>query len=309
MAARSASVLPVGDQYAYEPKFDGFRCVAFQRSNTRAILQSRNEKSLTSRFGDVAEAVHELVPAGTVLDGELVVLVDGRMDFVALQRRMVSSFDVRPAQLVAFDVLEDRGEDVRRLPYLERRALLEKVVGQGNAGVRLVPMTRAYQGAKAWLTEHTHLGIEGVVAKRVDQRYIPQTRFWTKVRTKATAEAIIGGITGTMAEPSGLILGRLDANGRLRVVGRTFPLPRAVRSDLGKLLTPAGDDHPWPRVIPGGRLGLAGSKSQTYTPVEPDLVVQVEVDHAFEHQRWRHGAQFLRARWDLELADVPILTS
>lgn len=304
MCARDARELPVGDRYAYEPKLDGVRCVAFQGIDRRAILQSQDQRSLTSRFQDVADAVRQLVPAGTVLDGELVVLNDGRPDFVALQHRMVCTVDTPSAHFVAFDVLSDRGRDVRGRRYLERRARLEDLVGAGSAGVGLIPMTTEYRAAKAWLAEHTEAGIEGVVAKRVNHRYIPRTpRAWTKVRNSTTAAAIVGGVTGTLEEPTGLVLGRHDREGRLRLMGRTFALPEGARSGIGRLLIPAGTEHPWPRVIPGGRLGVGGSPNRAYIPVQPTLVVEVEVDAAHEG-RWRGGARFVRARWDLSAQDV-----
>jgi ATP-dependent DNA ligase len=304
MVARAVSSLPAGDGYAYEPKFDGFRCVAFRTDKPQARLQSRNERSLTDRFLDVAQAVADHVPEGTVLDGELVVVAGGKLDFAALQQRMASNSAKLPACLVVFDMLADRGVDVRGLPYLERRGRLEQLVGTGNAGVNLMPMTRELSGAQAWLNDHRAAGIEGVVAKRVDQKYLPGRHHWSKVRSRSTTEAIVGGVTGSLSEPTGLILGRPDEHGRLRVVGRSFPLPRAVRSELASLIVPADRSHPWPTVLPAGRFGLGGGDPVEYVPVAPELVVELEVDVAYEHHRWRHGARFVRTRRDLDPADI-----
>jgi ATP-dependent DNA ligase len=118
--------------------------------------------------------------------------------------------------------------------------------------------------------------IEGVVAKRRDQGYLPARNFWVKVRAKPTSEAVVGGVVGSPRRPAGLILGRHDRRGRPRVVGRTLPLRREQRELVGRLLTQPQGEHPWPPVTPGGRSGLAGSDPVESVPVEPAVVVEIE---------------------------------
>ncbi len=129
-------------------------------------------------------------------------------------------------------------------------------------------------------------------------------RPWLKIRTRLTAEAVVGGVIGPLDHPEALVLGRPDQQGRLRVAGRTRPLSPAVRAELAALLTPAAAGHPWPLAIPSSWFGQLPSKPIDYRPVVPDRVVELDVDTAFERHRWRHGARFVRVRPDLQPADL-----
>ena len=126
-----------------------------------------------------------------------------------------------------------------------------------------------------------------------------------KIRTRLTAEAVVGGVLGPLDHPEALILGRTDSHGRLRVAGRTRPLSPAARAEIATLLTPAAAGHPWPAAIPSSWFGQLPSTPIDYRPVVPDRVVELDVDTAFEHHRWRHGARFIRIRADLQPADIP----
>jgi ATP-dependent DNA ligase len=162
--------------------------------------------------------------------------------------------------------------------------------------------------------------VEGVVAKRLGSAYQPgaRSRDWVKVRARSTTEAIIGGVTGTVTEPDTVLLGRFDPAGRLRYLGRTSPLRPAQRRELAALLTPAGYrsrrggvDHPWPQPLPAGWTGrFQTAQPLPYVRVEPTVVAEVHVDAALQDQRtWRHGARYQRARPDLSVYDVPLLTT
>jgi ATP-dependent DNA ligase len=299
MVARALDVLPDDGRHAFEPKFDGYRCVAW-RGERGTRLQSRQERSLTAAFPEVAEAVGVQLPAGTVVDGEIVVVSGGRIDFAALQRPE----SARTACLVAFDVLADAGTDLRDQPYTERRARLEQLLADTGPGMALMPMTLDRVGAGAWLTEHTDNGIEGVVAKPVGHPYLPGRRWWAKVKTRLTTEAVVGGVLGPAGAPRKLILGRHDDQGRLWVVGHTAPLSRGVAAELGPYLRPTDGPHPWPAVLPAGRFGDSAGGLTEYTQVEPTVVVEVRVDVAFEHGRWRHPVRYVRRRCDLDIVDV-----
>jgi len=300
MVARSAAELPVGDRWSYEAKFDGYRCIALRHN--RVQLQSRQFRPLSDAFPDVTEAV-SVLPAGTVVDGELVVMVDGRADFAALQRRATTRRVEALAMLAVFDLLAHRGVDLRPLPYRERRVRLEQILGGQHAGLCLVPITRVRLAASAWMG-HGDRGVEGVVAKRRDQGYLPGRNSWLKVRAKSTSEAVVGGVLGSPQMPLGLILVRHDRRGRLRVVGRSLPLRREQRELLGRLLAQPRSEHPWPAVLPGGRFGLPGSDPVEYAPVEPSVVVEIETDTCFEVGRYRHPVKFVRVRSELNPADI-----
>jgi ATP-dependent DNA ligase len=153
--------------------------------------------------------------------------------------------------------------------------------------------------AHRWLYDHGAAGIEGVVAKRLKQSYRSGRTGWLKIRTRTTAEAIIGGVIGSIEQPEALILGRQDASGRLRVAGCTARLSPEQQAAVRPLLATAHQRHPWPPTIPSSRFGQLWSEPVAYTPVAPRVVVELEVDTAFEQERWRHAPRFLRVRADL----------
>jgi ATP-dependent DNA ligase len=308
MTARSSPDLPAGDgRWAYEPKFDGFRCLAFCRPRGRPSLQSRQQRPLTRFFPEVVAALQKQLGHGMVLDGELVICVDGRLDFAALQDRLRGarrSAAGPSACLVVFDILALRGEDLRGLPYVQRRELIADLLADAAPPLALIPMTTDQAGARAWLTGHADAGIEGVVVKNLKHGYRPARRTWQKVRTRVTAEALVGGVIGPLHAPQVLILGRVDDGGRLRIAGRTGPLPAPIRTELGAVLQPPKRIHPWPVTIPSSRFGQLPAKPVEYTPVDPAVVVELDADVAFELGRWRHPTALRRLRLDLTAEDL-----
>lgn len=295
---------------AYEPKLDGARCLTTVASG-HATLQSRQLRPLTRSFPEITEALEERF-VDIVLDGELVVCGPEGLDFIALQRRLASTRRARneaarwPASYVLFDVLSAGGTDLRRYPYQVRRTLLQQLLDDAAPPLALVPMTTDGAAARAWLTGHLDAGIEGVVAKRLDDRYQPGRRAWQKVKTRTSAEAVIGGVLGPLRAPVALVLGRFDEHGRLRVAGRSSVLPRPLRAELGRLLRAAGDEHPWPAVLPSTRFGRAAPVA--YVRVEPTVVVELAVDAAVDlvggRLAWRHPVRYLRPRLDLRAEDL-----
>jgi ATP-dependent DNA ligase len=244
------------------------------------------------------------------INGELVVCRAGRLDFTALQGRLASPLAaaVAPASFLAFDVLEAGGTDLRGYPYRVRRVVLEQLLGGAGPPLALVPMTTDATAARAWLTRHLDAGIEGVVAKRLDQPYRLRSS-WRKVRGRTSAEAIVGGVLGTISAPVALVLGRPDRRGRLRVVGRTGPIPRHMRAEMGARIRPAGASHPWPPVLPPSRYG--GSAPVEYVRVAPEVVVELAVDAAVDVVRgrpvWRHPAKLQRVRYDMHPEDLVVM--
>jgi ATP-dependent DNA ligase len=173
--------------------------------------------------------------------------------------------------------------------------------------LQVTPATRDADVAAVWLRDYTdaEVGIEGLVVKGLAQAYRPQARAWPKLRSRDTAEAVVGAVTGSRARPERLVLGLQDAQGRLVVAGGTGPLSPGQQRDVARHLRAAGD-HPWPPELPAGRTGAFGrGRTLPVTLVEPTLVVEVHADSAFEHGRWRHLTRYLRARPDLLPGDVP----
>jgi ATP-dependent DNA ligase len=296
--------LPAGPGWSFEPKYDGFRALAFAQA-PGVLLQSRQLRDLTPAFPDVAAAVAHL-GREVVLDGELVVWRGGRFDFTALQDRLRSGrarsrglVAAAPAAYIVFDLLARDGVALLDRPYAKRRRKLEKLAARGLPdGLVLTPATTDAAVARTWMLGHTHTGIEGVVAKRLNQPYRPGQRAWQKLRTRVTAEAIVGGITGCVDAPQDLVLGRYQ-QGRLRIAGRTTALQPATSTRIGQLLEQ--DDHDWPEKLPAHSWGTPRT---AYTRVRPDLVVEVSADLALDGLRWRHPVRFVRVRSDLQPADL-----
>ncbi|MEV6833521.1 ATP-dependent DNA ligase [Streptomyces sp. NPDC051133] len=314
MLAEAWSVLPpdraLQGGHAYEQKPDGYRALLFAQPG-HAYLQSRNGADLTPAFPDLAAAALAL-DRPLVLDGELVVVHDGRLHFGALQARArrrgrgaVQAAADQPAHLIVFDVLE-AGIELLDQPYLERRASLEGLFADGVlvAPFTLCPATTDRAIAEDWLDPAWGTaGIEGVVVKGLDQPYWPGRRGWIKVRARETAEGLVGGVTGSVRAPGTLLLARYDSAGRLRLVARTAALPAAARREVGALLTPAGADHPWH----GARFSAGwGRGDLDFTPVEPELVAEFLADTAVDDGRWRHPVRFVRIRADLNVDEAPL---
>ncbi|NDU71789.1 ATP-dependent DNA ligase [Actinomadura sp. DSM 109109] len=298
----------------YEPKFDGFRCVAHVGEDGEVRLWSRRLKRLDAAFPEIVAAVSASLPPGTVVDGEIVRWGrDGRLDFSALQRRHVARRTgapvAEPCHYVVFDVLEAGGTDHRPAPLSSRRTELERLLGglPGTSRVVLCPQLRDEGEARLWFEILVAQGIEGLVVKAAADPYKEGRRGWWKVKHRTTTEAIVGGVTGTPGRPQALLLGRYTAAGTLRVVARTAQLDARARAALAGVLSEAGPDHPWPEPLPAGWAGgLPGTGDPVhYTRVAPDTVVEISVDAAVEHGRWRHTARFVRPRPDLAPGDVP----
>ncbi|MFE6133710.1 RNA ligase family protein [Streptomyces sp. NPDC056437] len=296
----------------FEPKYDGYRLLVFAHGG-EVFLQSRNLRDLTGAFPEIAEAAAAL-GEDVVLDGEVVIHTGGRLDFTALQRRLnrrpataARLAAKQPAHFIAFDLLEHAGTDMLTWRYTERRAALESFFQRHalHTPWQLTPATTDRDLAEQWLTEWGGLGVEGVVAKGAQQPYQPGQRRWFKIRSRDTAEAVVGAVTGPVTRPNALLFGRYTRGGRLRLVARTTPLPLALRDEIGRLLTPAGPGHPWW----GMRLTVTwGSRDPlSFTCVDPDLVVEFRGDTAIDAGRWRHAVRAQRTRPDLTPSDIPTL--
>jgi ATP-dependent DNA ligase len=295
----------------YEPKWDGYRLVIVRDGRTTR-LWSKQGRDLTDRFPDVAAAAVAQVPAGTVVDGEVVVWNGTRLDFGLLQRRMVSSARAiatlvaeHPANYVAFDLLAARGRDLRTWKLTRRRIELEALAEGWAPPLQISPMTDDAEEARRWFDDFRAAGVEGLVAKGAGTRYVPGRRDWLKVKSWETTEVIAGGVIGPVERPSQLVAGRYR-DGELVVVGRTSPLSPRQAEELAAVLRPAGADHPWPDRIGTGRFG-GGRLSVPLTKVEPTLVVEVSADAALQAGVFRHPMRYVRVRPDLRPDDLPPL--
>jgi ATP-dependent DNA ligase len=298
----------------FQPKFDGYRAIVFTPwpAHGPVLVQSRSGSLMQSRFPDLVRAAEDL-PDGLVLDGELVVWAGDRMSFEALQRRAVSGGRTAarlaremPAHFIVFDLLQLGGQELLHVPYGERRARLERLFSDRglSAPWTLCPETDDVATAREWLTSWTRVpGVEGLVIRGTQQRYLPGARALYKVRRRDTTEAVIGAVTGTVRWPQTLVLGRLDEAGALRPVGRSTPLRPDAARDLAGWLTPARPDH----SCEGVRFMTSwGSRTPLdVVLVEPVLVAVIMVDTAQERGSWRHLVRFARLRLDVVVADVP----
>src|SRR6478735_6685100 len=240
-AVPGVHALPGGVQF--EQKWDGYRLVGF--STPRPFLQSRRGADLTDAFPEIAAAVATL--GDVVVDGELVIWGDGGLDFPALLQRMASKganarrlAAARPANFVVFDVLAAGGDDLRGEPLRVRRRRLEDLLADARPPLMLSPATTDREQAQQWLNEYAaaQVGIEGIVAKGLAQRYRGGVRDWLKYRYRDTVDVIVGAVTGSLTSPERLILG-LYRHGALHIVGGTSALSTAQQRLLAPLLAPA----------------------------------------------------------------------
>jgi ATP-dependent DNA ligase len=297
---------------AVEPKWDGFRCIVF-RDGDEVELGSRNERPLTRYFPDVVESVKQALPTRCVVDGEIVISRNGRLDFEALQMRLhPAESRVRklaaetPAEFVAFDLLAIDDESLMHVTFADRRRRLEHAMTPTDA-VHLTPATDDEATARRWFTEFEGAGLDGVVVKPLDVLYRQDERVMFKVKHERTADCVVAGFRWHKSGPvvGSLLLGLYDGTGDLRHVGVAASFSMARRRELLDELAPyrerAEAEHPWLRNAafgPGGAPSRwSAGKDLSFEPLRPDLVVEVAYDY-MEGSRFRHTAQFRRWRPD-----------
>ena len=307
MEARSAAELPAGGGWRYEPKWDGFRCLAF-RDGDAVALKAKSGKPLTRYFPEMVEALRGLPVDRFVLDGELTIAVDGVLSFDALQMRLhPAESRIRklaaqtPACLLMFDRLcDDRGGALLEAPLHERRAALEALADRVGASpfVRLSPGVQDRDAASRWL-EDASGELDGVVAKRLDDPYQPGERAMLKVKRLRTADCVVGGfryLAGARLVGS-LLLGLYDDGGRLDHVGFTSTIANAEREALTRRLEAIAEPPGFTGKAPGAPSRWSDGRSAEWTPLRPELVVEVRYDHVTA-DRFRHGTRLLRWRPD-----------
>jgi ATP-dependent DNA ligase len=315
MLAKAAAAVPSGD-YLYEPKWDGFRCLVF-RDGERIELGSRGGKWLTRYFPELVASLAEALPPRCVLDGEIVVVADSRLDFDRLTDRIhPAESRVRllaertPATFVAFDVLALADDDLTARPFSQRREILTGLFGP-HPHVRVTRATRDPAIAEGWFETFEGAGLDGVVAKPLGDGYRPGERAMVKVKHERTADVVVAGYRLHKSGPvvGSLMLGLYLEDGVLNYVGGASAFTMARRAqlveELAPLVLPEGEEHPWigeddgAHRRPGTLNRWNAGKDMSFVALRPERVAEVRYDQ-LQADRFRHNARFLRWRPDRE---------
>jgi ATP-dependent DNA ligase len=316
MLAAVADGIPQGDSWEYEPKWDGFRTLVF-RDGDEVALMSRGGRPMNRYFPELLDPLRKLGRDKVVLDGEVVVVGDDGLDFGALQQRVHPAesrvkmlSEATPAWYIAFDLLAEGDEDLRKVPLGERRRRLEKLlkgVGRGRSGpVFLTPYTRDPKTAADWFERFEGAGLDGLIAKAWDGVYVPGKRNWVKIKHRRTADCIVIGWRKTSDGTSlgSLLLGLYDSKGTMHYVGHTSSFNAAERKELMATLKPLQTEIPeeeWranPGRMPGGLSRWSRGKDTEWVAVRPELVCEVSYDKLEAGERFRHATGFIRWRPD-----------
>jgi ATP-dependent DNA ligase len=324
MLAKLSESIPEDGAFLFEPKWDGFRAIVF-RSTTDLYIQSRDLKPLDRYFPDLHEVLLAQLPKGCVIDGEIIIATAKGLDFGALQMRLHPAASrvailakATPAAFVAFDLLAVNGKKKMDTPQAERRALLEKALAKARPPLYLTPMTDDRKLAAEWLELFEGAGLDGVIAKPVENAYEPGKRAMLKVKHARTADCVVAGYrwhkTGNDAVGS-LLLGLYDDEDHLQHVGVTSSFTMAMRKQLVRELAPlrkqALEKHPWrdwagaesrESRMPGGQSRWSAGKDLSWEPLKIERVCEVKYDH-MEGDRFRHGTTFMRWRPDKKPRD------
>ena len=306
MEAQPAAELPAGSDWQYEPKWDGFRCLAF-RDHNRLELMSKAAKPLTRYFPELAASLSGLKAQQFVLDGEIVIAENGTLSFDALLMRIHPAAsrikklsEATPSTFIVFDLLVDEeGESLVKIPLQQRRQKLEQFAKryfQKHPSIRLSPVTTELPVARKWF--HMGVALDGVVAKRRDLPYQSGERTgMKKIKKERTADCVVGGFRYLEGKPlvGSLLLGLYDKEGKLDHVGFTSSIQQKDRPALTKRLKALIKPPGFTGKAPGGPSRWSTKRSTEWEPLDPTLVVEVGFDH-FTGGRFRHGTKFLRWR-------------
>ena len=323
MEAKSVEEIPVGLNWQYEPKWDGFRCVAF-RDGDSIELQSKSGQPLGRYFPELTAPILAQLPQKCVLDGKVVITKGEGLDFEALQLRLHPAAsrvkmlsEQIPARIVFWDLLCEGDRDLRGVPFRERRAELEKVLADVAPPLHLTPLTADRATAEDWFRRFEGAGLDGVMAKLTDGIYEPNKRVMLKVKHERECDCVVGGFRwhkrGEKSAVGSLLLGLYGDDGALHHVGVAASFTDKKRLELASFLAPyrenALEGHPWKewaehmsgegpaQRMPGGKSRWSADKDLSWEPLRAELVVEVAYDH-MQGSRFRHTAQFRRWRPD-----------
>jgi ATP-dependent DNA ligase len=327
MLAKRVEELPPGDDWSFEPKWDGFRALLF-RDGDEVHIQSRDEKPLNRYFPELVDPLLSALPARCVLDGEIVIVRNDGLDFDALQLRLHPAASrvkllsqQTPSSFVFFDLLCLGDQDLRTQPFESRRRELESLIPKAVPPIHLTPATRDRNLAADWFRRFEGAGFDGVIAKNIAGAYESNKRVMLKIKHERECDCVVAGFRwhkkGDRSLVGSLLLGLFDGAGQLQHVGVCASFTTAKRGELVEFLQPYREDalaaHPWKRWaqlsdggpggrMPGGQSRWSQGKDLSWEPLRPELVVQVAYDH-MQGDRFRHTAQFRRWRTDKKPID------
>ena len=327
MLAKRVDELPAGEHWIFEPKWDGFRALIF-RDGDEILIQSRDEKPLNRYFPELVDPLRGTLPSRCVLDGEIVIVQNGELDFDALQLRLhpaASRVNMlakqTPSSVVFFDLLCEGDRDLCSESFQLRRKRLESLLSSAKPPIHLTPITRDRNVASDWFRRFEGAGLDGVVAKAEDGTYESNKRVMFKVKHERDCDCVVAGFRwhkkGDKDLVGSLLLGLNDDSGNLQHVGVCASFSTAKRKELVEFLAAyrknALDSHPWKRWaegpetdgskrMPGGQSRWSQGKDLSWEPLRPELVLEVAYDH-MQGDRFRHTAQFRRWRHDKKPSD------
>jgi ATP-dependent DNA ligase len=327
MLAKRVAELPLGEDWIFEPKWDGFRALVF-RDGDEILIQSRDEKPLDRYFPELHAPLRSMLPGRCVLDGEIVIVKNDGLDFDSLQLRLhPAASRVKllsgqiPASFVFFDLLCLGDRDLRSEPFESRRRELESL--RVSPPIHMTPATRDRSIAADWFRRFEGAGLDGVIAKPISGTYEPNKRVMLKVKHERDCDCVVAGFRwhkkGDRTLVGSLLLGLFDDGGALQHVGVCASFSNAKRLELAEFLKPYREDallsHPWKawaepeamsgeetKRMPGGQSRWSQGKDLSWEPLRPELVVEVAYDH-MQGSRFRHTAQFRRWRTDKKPSD------
>jgi ATP-dependent DNA ligase len=303
MEAKSVETLPAGEGWHFEPKWDGFRCLAF-RGASGVRLFAKSGKLLNRFFPEAVANLEALDGDAFVLDGELIIVLDGALSFDAMQQRLhPAESRIRklatetPALFMAFDLPSLDGRDLTSEPLSARRDILEAYLKRPHKGIALSPFTRDAAEAQAWL-DRSGGAVDGVIAKRIDGSYIPGERAMLKVKKLRSADCVVGGFryAANSKLAGSMLLGLYNERGLLDHVGFTSMISKAEAPALTARLEALRGEG-FTGNSPGGPSRWSNERTETYEPLKHELVVEVLYDHV-SGGRFRHGTRLLRWRPD-----------
>jgi ATP-dependent DNA ligase len=308
MEAKLVAALPKDGAWQFEPKWDGFRCLAFRDGDSVQLI-AKSGKPLTRYFPEIVAAFSKVKPQHFILDGELLIPVGPTLSFAALQMRLhpaqsrVNKLSIEtPALFMAFDILaDDKGQTYLDISLRQRRKALEAQVKRFGKvpQLRVSPFSLKIADARKWLARAGSGTLDGVIAKPLDEGYQPQERAMLKVKPLRTADCVVGGFryaAGSKGVGS-MLLGLYDEGGNLDHVGFTSAISNAERPALTKKLEKLRGGAGFTGGMPGDPSRWSTERSAEWVPLKPKLVVEVEYDQV-TGDRFRHGARFVRWRPD-----------
>jgi len=329
MLAKRVGALPPDGDWIFEPKWDGFRALVF-RDGDEILIQSRDEKPLNRYFPELLEPLLSALPDRCVLDGEIVIVRNGELDFDALQLRLhpaASRVNLlsrqTPSSFVFFDLLCRGDRDLRGEPFHSRRSELELLISSAPAPIHLTPATADRSVAADWFRRFEGAGFDGVMAKSTLGTYEPNKRLMLKVKHERDCDCVVAGFRwhkkGDRTLVGSLLLGLYDDADSLQHVGVCASFSTKKRQELADFISPYRTDalvnHPWKnwadhgsatdetvKRLPGGRSRWSQGKDLSWEPLRPELVVEIAYDH-MQGDRFRHTAQFRRWRTDKKPSD------